>query len=491
MTHTSINKKLFLLVCLLVPALCAVTAAEKEDSQLKLPILKITVDGPITKDMEYTNGTMQLTDEAGNVVEMKAQFRTRGATAKAYSMKPALNMRLRNDDYSASQDSSLLGMRSKSKWILDAMAIDRICMRNRVAMDIWNEYAHLPYDTDFGSRSGTEGRFIEMYINGEYKGIYCMSDDINRKLLNLKKYDEKKQRVRGVLYKSGTLDIANQNERDFTSDWKAGTISWHNAWELKEPEDYECEEAWQPLIDLFDNRTTYDEVKKYFFLDNLVDYQLHIMALAIEDNWGNKNHYFSIRNMQKDIDDADPTEAARRKTFVSPWDLDTSLDGKYNGSAFGGNGYTDWKPADIVKSGGFYPFSVCQGQAEYGELLKKRWTQLRATAFSKESVNARLERYRDLFINSGAWQRMTEHFDSQKYKPCYVEDLAQEIKYVEDWYARQYDLMDDYFGIATGITTVNENSQKAVDAIYSIQGIRLSHAPAKGLYIQGGKLKMK
>lgn len=485
-----ICKKLLLLVCLIVPSVGVANTTNEKESQQKLPVLKITVDGPLASDMPYTNGTMLLIDEDGNVVELKAQFRTRGVTARSYTMKPSLNMKLRVEDYSASQDSMLLGMRSISKWILDAMATDRICMRNRVAMDVWNDYSRLPYSTDFGARSGTIGRFVEMYINGEYKGLYCLSDHINRKLLQLKKYDDKNNLVRGVLYKSGTEDIENQNERNFTSDWKTGTISWHNAWELKEPEGNECEEAWQPLIDLFDNRTTYDEVKKYFFLDNLVDYQLFIMAFGIQDNWGNKNHYFSIRNMQKDIENADAAEAARRKIIVSPWDLDTSLGGLYNGAAFGGTGYTDWKPADIVKNGGFYPFYICQGQKEYMDLLKKRWAQLRTTAFSKDSINARLEKYRDLFLGSGAWSRMTEHFDAQRDKPCYVEDLTQEINYVEEWYATQYDLMDAYFGIETGIDAIRENKHRD-DAAYSLQGIRLNEIPAKSLYIQGGKLKKK
>lgn len=406
-------------------------------------------------------------------------------------MKPSLNMKLRTDDYSASQDSMLLGMRSMSKWILDAMAIDRICMRNRVAMDIWNEYSPLPYLTDFNSRSGTVGRFVEMYINNQYKGIYCLSNRINRKLLNLKKYDETNKLVRGVLYKSGTEDIANQNERNFTTDWKAGTISWHNAWELKEPEDFECEEAWQPLIDLYDNQKSYNDIKKYFFIDNLVDYQLHIMALSIVDNWGNKNHFLSIRNIQKNIDDADPTEAARRKAIVSPWDLDTALGGKYNGSAYDGNGYSDWAPADIVKNGGCYPFSICQGKKEYKEMLKTRWAQLRTTTYSKKSVNEKLEKYRDLFLNSGAWQRMVDHYKTESSKPCLVEDLTKEIGYIEDWYAKRFDLMDAYFGIDTGIATTTTEATSSDNAIYSIQGIKLDKVPAKGLYIQGGKLRKK
>lgn len=476
-------------LALCLTALCTTASADSESSQ-KMPVMRITVDGSITRDMKYTNGTMQLTDTDGSVVDMKAKFRTRGATARRFLMKPSLNMKLRTDDYSASQDSALLGMRSISKWILDAMAIDRICMRNRVAMDIWNEYSHLPYDTDFGSRSGTEGKFIEMYINGEYKGIYCLSDHINRKLLDLKKYDEKKQKVRGVLYKSGTEDIADQNNRNFTDDWTAGTISWHNAWELKEPEDFECEEAWQPLIDLYDNQTTYEAVKKYFFIDNLVDYQLHIMALSIQDNWGNKNHYFSIRNIQKDIDDEDPTEAARRKCIVSPWDLDTSLGGRYDGGYFGGN-YSNWTPDQVVKNGGCYPFSICQGSAEYKARLKKRWAELRTSTYSPESINHRLEAYRDLFIGSGAWQRMTNHFDSQSSKPMYVNDLDTEIKLVEQWYSLRFAQMDEYFGTSTGIVTVCADGTKADEAIYSVEGVRLNEAPSKGLYIQGGKLRMK
>lgn len=474
-------KRLLVVMCVLFSG-AAVAAADR------LPVLKITVDGSITKDMEYAKGTMSLTDENGAQIDLKAKFRIRGATSTQYLVKPSLNMKLRTDDYSKSQDSLLLGLRSASKWILDAMAIDRICMRNRLCMDVWNEMSPLPYATDFGGRSGTVGRFIELYINGEYKGIYCLSDFVNRKLLQLKKYDEKKGVVCGVLYKSGTSDIANQNERNFTLDWTAGTISWHNAWELKEPDGYECEAAWQPLIDLFDNRNSYSDVRKYFYLSNLVDYQLHVMALCIQDNWGNKNHFFSIRNIQKNIDDTDPTEAARRKCVVSPWDLDTSLGGSYDGSKYDGN-YSSWDPKDVVKNGGFYPFSVCQGQAEYNALLKARWKELRTTALSKESINRRLENYRDLFLNTGAWSRMVEYWNKQKIKPCYVEDLAKEIALVEKWYSERFDMMDAYFGVETGISSV-EAEEKKDDAIYSVEGVRLNSVPAKGLYIRGGKLRM-
>ena len=46
-------------------------------------------------------------------------------------------------------------------------------------------------------------------------------------------------------------------------------------------------------------------------------------------------------------------------------------------------------------------------------------------------------------------------------------------------------------GIDTGIATTTTDNQSLNNDIYSIQGIKLNEAPAKGLYIQGGKLRMK
>ena len=136
-----------------------------------MPVLRVNFEGKFAKDMEYLQGTMTLTNTDGSVVALPAKFKTRGATALNYSMKPSFNMKLRETD-GTEIDSSLLNLRSGSSWILDAMAIDRICMRNRVGFDIWNAYSYLPYSTDFDSRNGTVGRFVEVYINDGYRGIY-------------------------------------------------------------------------------------------------------------------------------------------------------------------------------------------------------------------------------------------------------------------------------------------------------------------------------
>ena len=486
---------IFLVLIMNVLALWNVNASEvlshsdKSVMTESLPVLRVTMNGSFTPQMSYVNGSMELTDVDGSVVSLRAKFKTRGATASQYMMKPSFNMKLRTSDYSQEQDSALLGMRSCSSWILDGMAIDRICMRNRVAFDIWNEFSHLPYETNFDSRNGTEGRFVEVYVNNTYYGIYCMSDRINRKLLDLKKVkenDDHSLTIRGVIYKSGTQDILNQNERCFNSDSTACVVEWHNAWELTFPEDLGGLRSWNPLLEAFENGKTANFVKKYFYLENLADYQIHVMALCIADNWGNKNHFLSIRNIQKEINDTDVAEASKRKFVMTPWDLDTSLGGAYDGSFYNGN-YTDWPVATIDNNPPYPIFPVSQ-DAQYKTILRNRWLVARQGSFSPASVNAKLERYRDLFINSGAWQRMVDHFNSKSSKPCYVTDLATEISLIEAWYATRFSEMDRYFSV-TGLDEVSEESGD--ETLYDLLGRKVrTENPSPGTYIRGGKVIM-
>lgn len=443
-----------------------------------LPVLKITINSPISES--YSEGLMSLTDTDNTSVEMKAKFKTRGATALSYPMKPSLNMKLFNEDFSVEQDSLLLGIRSISTWILDAMAIDRICMRNRVCFDIWNEMSRLPYETSFNSRNGTEGKYIELYINENYYGIYCLTDRINRKLLNLKKTEvtDSTTTIRGVLYKHGTTDTGNQENPGFFNDYSVFIANWHDAWELSEPEDYACQEAWAPLVESYKNYQSYDFIKSKFYIDNLAGYQLLIMALGISDNWGNKNNYFSIRNIQKINED-------NSRIIITPWDMDTSLGGDYKGSYYGGNLSNDW-PVISAVTNNIQPFTTCNIQAEYKLLLHNKWVEFRSGALSVDNISQKLKEYRDLLINSGAWQRQWYYYENKSAKPCIVENLTDEINYIIDWYQKRYQEMDDYFNIAAGI----ENRDKVIsnNIYYDLQGRKIDNKNLqRGIYINKGK----
>ena len=91
--------------------------------------------------------------------------------------------------------------------ILDAMYNDKARMRNRLCYDIWNQIDSLPYEVSEGHSkvNGTQGRYVEVFVDGAYNGVYCITDKINRKKLDLVKTESDangKLKFHGVLYKA-------------------------------------------------------------------------------------------------------------------------------------------------------------------------------------------------------------------------------------------------------------------------------------------------
>ena len=153
--------KIFKYFTLLSYSLLLAFPMEAFSNEASLPQLNLTYSGTLSKNMNnYIKASLTVEDTDGEISEYpNVLIKTRGATASAYNNKPALNLKLR-DQEGNELDENLLGIRKASSFILDAMAIDRINMRNRVAFDIWNSFSRLPYETDFDSRNGTSGKFV-------------------------------------------------------------------------------------------------------------------------------------------------------------------------------------------------------------------------------------------------------------------------------------------------------------------------------------------
>ncbi len=67
-------------------------------------------------------------------------------------------------------DTSLLGMPAESDWILNASFTDKTLMRNTLGYQTWMNLGHY----------ATRYRFVEVFINNRYKGVYIFSEKIKR-----------------------------------------------------------------------------------------------------------------------------------------------------------------------------------------------------------------------------------------------------------------------------------------------------------------------
>ena len=172
-----------------------------------LPLVNLMVDIDHVSKPTYTPAFVEICDPlkrmgGDGVTLLACKVKYRGNTSIRYDKKSFTIQVV--DGQGEELNANLFGLRRDKTWVLDAMAVDRIRMRNRVNFDVWNAMSRVPYDTELDRRNGTVGLFVELFINGEYHGLYCFTDKVNRKLLDLKKprVDDKGQPIiRGVLYK--------------------------------------------------------------------------------------------------------------------------------------------------------------------------------------------------------------------------------------------------------------------------------------------------
>lgn len=144
-----------------------------------LPTLQITTDGglDVTSKDDYLTGSFILTDSKAplNNYSETMQVKGRGNSTWAMPKKP----------YTLKLDSKagLLGMAPAKKWVLLANYADKTMLRNALASHI---------SEMFGMRWTPDSRFVELYLNGAYRGTYQISEkvEIGKSRLDITQIDD-------------------------------------------------------------------------------------------------------------------------------------------------------------------------------------------------------------------------------------------------------------------------------------------------------------
>lgn len=444
-----------------------------------LPIVELNCSSVNSK--AYTTGSLRVTDPAslGYDSLMIAAFKYRGASSSNYP-KRSYAIKLR-DENGNSVDRKLLGYRSDNNWILDAMYIDLACMRNRVATDLWNAFECKPYyaDREKKVRTGTRGKFVEVILNGQWWGLYCMTEKMDRKQLKLKKFVPAAQsttgenEVHGVLYKSNqwTYEVFMGHESNDDNDNKQviyphkkvsdyknilGKETWCE-YEFKYP-DFEDEAVeWRPLHDAANMVATsfilnIDSVKSRFDYPMLRDYYLFIDLLLATDNHG-KNLFWYAYDTQGPEGD---------KLSLAPWDLDGTFGQDWDGVI------TNTKDVTLdfdtyiknYEHGQFAIFDLIKSRSEWQQDLKDRYAELRIKGvISGDSIANRFANYASLFEASLADQR-EQNMWSKAYHSRH-KDIQGGATYAESWIRRRVNWLDRKYGFDAAVTAINEAKAEA------------------------------
>ena len=380
------------------------------------------------------------------------------------------------------QDISLLGMREDNNWILDAGQIDLFRLRNRIATEIWNDFATKPYyaSKEPKAKSGVTGKVVEVILNNEYRGIYSLTEAMDRKELKLKKYDDKNQEFHGQLWKVSSWDKATF--WDIDKDYDNTQETWH-AFETKYPDIDDVNPTdYSPLYEAIDfvansnDEAFKKEVGDYFDIPVLIDYQLFQETLKPVDNNG-KNMFWGIYDVAKS-----------KKLTLAIWDLDASVGQDWRCSTPLHPNYV-LPNTDLGVKDGFnlYHRLSSLNVDNYNEKVANRYHELRKTYFSEENLISRYQSYYDMLVKSGAASREETKWSEDSDIGGYPLNFKSEIEYIKNWIINRLNYLDtNQFPISTNISEIHQKESLSTKTTYNMLGQKVG-ASYQGLKIKNGK----
>lgn len=432
---------------------------------------------------DYAQGSMSLysPDATEPTISLiKAKWRG-GSTNTADKHKR--NYKIKSINFKGkSQDISLLGMREDNNWILDAGQIDLFRLRNRIATEIWNDFATKPYyaSKEPKAKSGVAGKVVEVILNNEYRGIYSLTEAMDRKELKLKKYDDKNQEFHGQLWKVSSWDKATF--WDIDKDYDNTQETWH-AFETKYPDIDDVNPTdYSPLYEAIDfvvnsnDEAFKKEVGDYFDIPVLIDYQLFLETLKPVDNNG-KNMYWGIYDVAKS-----------KKLTLAIWDLDASVGQDWHCSTPLHPDYV-LPNTDLGVKDGFnlYHRLSSLNVDNYNEKVASRYQELRKTYFSEENLISRYQGYYDMLVKSGAASREECKWSKDSDIGGYPLNFKSEIEYIKNWIINRLNYLDaNQFPNSTNIYDVYRSEGSKQKSVYNMLGQKVGSS-YKGLKIMNGK----
>lgn len=409
---------------------------------LGLPILELYTNKnkEITSKEDYVKGDFTLTDSSV-VLTGKCKVRGHGNSTWKTTFTKKKPYLLKLD-----REENLLGMPAARKWILMANSCDRSMLRNFYA-------EHLTHNVWDKMRWNPQSKFITLFINGKYRGLYSITE----------KVEVEKSRVE--FEGEGFLaEIDSHGGRPYSFSSPTG-LRFHIRSPKSTEENYK---KWAEKITglenilYSENWLKKDGYKKYFDMDSFVDWYL---LSEFSKNYDAKFYNSVFMNYDYSQD----------KLFMGPaWDHDIAF-GNSGESSTGSNSYNSlvsnsawiqmFRGFDFSKNSTMPSneegFLINQSSwyhrlfndADFVNAVEKRWCETRLELKSSidwlkeqgELLNSAGELNDSVWhiIGSAIWPRAPGYRDRKTYKS--------EVKYLTDWCERRFEWMDSIFYQKTSV----------------------------------------
>lgn len=449
-----------------------------------LPIVQLEGDF----GYDYLQGRFGLQDaDSLTAGRLLAKIKWRGGSTNTEGRhKRNYHVKFLADTLGGEQEVNFPGFRSSDSWILDAAQVDLSRIRNRTCTDLWNDFARKPYYAakEPEARSGARGRFVELFLNHRYMGVYSLGEAIDRKQLKLKKY--KQQEIRGQLWKtkSWTSDVTMHSVPDYDDEQESmgGYETKYPKLDKAFPTDYSVIHDAIRLVAESNDSVFEARVGDCFDLPVLTDYYVFLQTVYAIDNCG-KNMYWACYD-----------KTVSPKLTPAVWDLDATIGGNVDCSEIRTEPLAPCN--DFMDRFGYlnllrrlYQGNLCG----FRDAVKERFWQLREGPLHTDSLVARFMGNIEKLQLCGAAGREERRWSGDS-DICYRElCLHDEAAYMADWIKRHMQFLDEevFNRNASAVHSVKRDAAHR-DKVFDLFGRPVDTTRmSPGLYIRNGRLYRK
>ena len=353
---------------------------------------------------------IEIGDGLSNVVHQgRIGIERRGRSSLGFP-KAQYSIELRSET-DAEQAVGLFGMGRDSDWILNGMYIDRALFRNKLFFDLFQGLGG-------PERYAPQTRYCELTLDGDYRGIYLLTEKIKRDDDRIALADDGG---------TGASFIIKQDETGFH---EVGVAN--GSWQLVYPNDLT---ATQPQIDgvsaWLDTWRAAVEGSSETDLFTLMDLDSAVDFVLLQELARGNDAFFLSMYVWKDVGG---------ELHFTPWDLDLSLGQPLYGDSTLTTGWIGYRPLLI---------QTLANDARFQARLVERWSELRQDEFSAEVIEAHIERYLATIgdrvdENFARWPIEDIQFLDNQLPPR--SSFAEELEVVRGWIDGRLEWVDAHIG---------------------------------------------
>jgi hypothetical protein len=357
-----------------------VAFALSANAQKKLPVISITTSTPLNAQQKVAAHIK--TEGYDGPIGIKL----RGNSSLGYNQKK-YTLETRDAD-GKEVDVSLLGMPAHSDWVLLAPYNDISMSRDPLAFQLWRDMGH------WGPRTV----MCEVTVDGDYRGIYILSEAIKRgkdrvNISKLKKSDTSGRELTGGYLLR--IDTFNEDDATFTSKVPGigeGNMSSEVIWSCIYPKKKNLQPEQmayiQNYIDTVEQVIQSDHFADpqkgyahYIDVPSFIDYFIHT-ELSLNADGYKRSAYFYKEKQQAD--------GSGGKLFAGPvWDYNLAYG---NANFANANNLEAWCFEGASNNPTPAMWQRLLQDPDFRKAVKKRYQQLRRGVLSNKAINDFIDR---------------------------------------------------------------------------------------------------